>query len=260
MSFSKFEQKIKSFECAYEYKIIPKIPVIIKLDARNFSINKGVDIPFDIKLSKIFGSVMQMMAPKIEGLVFGYQYSDKIFFVLKNDKTPETDPWFGNDVQKINSVVSSMCTDDFRTCSKISDIQFQNQILFSSKVFGISGSNDGVDYFIYTQLKCYQDLVNNACQSKLKSVYGDRLFSILDRKSLEERKNLLLENDFDIDLCPPFFKRGMGIYLCPKLEETHKGHMAKLEWNLDISLPLFSENRDFLYNILSTGADIFRQI
>lgn len=69
----------------------------------------------------------------------------------------------------------------------------------------------------------------------------------------------MLENDFDVDLYPPFFKRGMGIYLCPKLEETQKGHMAKTEWSLDISLPLFSEDRNFLYNILSTGTDIFRQ-
>lgn len=153
MSFIKFEQKIKSFESAYEYRIIPKIPVIIKLDARNFSINKGVNIPFDIKISKIFGCTIQMMVPKIEGLIFGYQYSDKIFFVLKNDKTNETDPWFGNDVQKIGSIVSSMCTDDFRTCSKSLGIDFENQILFSSKVFGISGANDAVDYFIYTQVK-----------------------------------------------------------------------------------------------------------
>jgi tRNA(His) 5'-end guanylyltransferase len=260
MSFAKFEQKIKSFESAYEYKIIPKIPVIIKLDARSFSTNSGMDKPFDIKITKVFGKTMESMAKSIEGVVFGYQYSDKIFLVLKNDKSFETDPWFGNDIQKINSISASMVTEEFRKNSISFDVEFENQVLFSSKVFGISGAAECADYFIYSQLKCYQDLVNSTCQSKLKSVYGDRLFSVLDQKTIEERKLLLLENDVDIDLYPPFFKRGMGIYISPTLVSTSKGQSTKLSWNLDVSLPLFSDNKEFLLNIFSSGTDIFRQI
>ena len=53
----------------------------------------------DIMATTLIETVKQ-----IDGAVFGYQQSDEITFVLRNDWTNDTDPWFSNRVQKIISM------------------------------------------------------------------------------------------------------------------------------------------------------------
>ncbi|KKL53739.1 hypothetical protein LCGC14_2272460, partial [marine sediment metagenome] len=101
--------RMKKYESSYETNIIGRVPVIIRADGKSFSKwTKSINAekPFDNALSIAMSEAMRATASHIEGCMFGYTQSDEMTFVLRNDQSLESTPWFGNRIQKICSVVS----------------------------------------------------------------------------------------------------------------------------------------------------------
>jgi tRNA(His) 5'-end guanylyltransferase len=100
-----------AYENSYNQTIISRIPVIIKIDGRSFTrVTKNIPKPFCQKTMLLFNSTMVSLAKQIDGVMFGYQYSDKIILVLRNDRSPDETPWFGNHIQKMSSSAASIST------------------------------------------------------------------------------------------------------------------------------------------------------
>ena len=250
------------YEDSYSYNILARIPVVIKLDGRSFArVSKNTPKPFCQKTMALLNKTMLSLVKQIDGVVFGYQYSDKIFLVLRNDRSIDEDPWFGNDIQKLASVSASMCTYEFMTQMWSLGEEapsLEGSITFASQAFGLPSIKETVNYFIHRQLRCMHHAVNEAVYSVLLPKYGRQTPTILEEKNLEQRRQILDEAGFEFESLPGAFRRGSAAYLAPALAQTSQGQRTRQKWLLDFDIPLLAESKEWLGTIITTGSDIFR--
>jgi tRNA(His) guanylyltransferase len=251
------QQRMISYEESTSPKIISRIPVIIKIDGRSFSrVTKSIQKPFCHKTMAILNGTMLSLVKKIDGAVFGYQYSDKIILVLRNDRGEDEDPWFGNDVQSMCSAAASMATYEFMT--QLWEIdqapELEGDISFKAKVFGIPNISEVINYIIYKQYCCMQCAIDET----VYSVIGRG--AVLDGVDIEDRKRILDDAGVSLEELPASFRHGSAVYLTPKLVHTAHGEVTHHKWWVDFEVPLFVEKKDreILRTILTTGSDIFR--
>ena len=259
------EKRQLGYEEQYAQCLLPKVPVIIKIDGRGFSsVTKNVPKPFCHKTAALLNGTMLNMAKQIDGVVFGYQYSDKIILVLKNDRSRDEDPWFNNNIQDIVSTSSSLATYEFMSQLWQMDDDpppLDGIISFKSKAFCVPTIAEAINYLIFRQFRCITGAVNKSAQVALWPKHREQTFVILDSISIEEKKKIIKNEGIDWDTLPHPYRMGSGVYLTPRLISISGGsQITRHKWVLDFELPLFEDpkSRDTLKTILTTGSDIFR--
>jgi tRNA(His) 5'-end guanylyltransferase len=252
------QQRMISYEDSTTTKIIGRIPVIIKIDGASFTrVTKNIRKPFCNRTMAMLNATMLSLLKQIDGAVFGYQYSDKIILVLRNDRGENEDPWFANDIQSMCSSSASKATYLFMT--QLWEIDeppnLEGCIEFKSKIFGVPNINEVINYIIYKQYCCMQYSINES----VYSVLGRR--SALEGTDIDGRKKILDEAGVSLDDLPASFRHGSSAYVIPKLAETTQGVVTHYKWILDFNTPLFVDDkeRERLRKILKTGSDVFRQ-
>ena len=103
--------RMKQYENCYRIYMPRRSAVVVIIDGRAFhTFTKGFARPYD----KLFASCMWETARKlcenVEGCRFGYTQSDEITLILADWENLKTEPWFGNNLQKIVSISASMAT------------------------------------------------------------------------------------------------------------------------------------------------------
>lgn len=81
MSYTEYDIRMKSYERVTDIKLVPRSPVIIRVDGRAFStLTKKFDKPFD----NVFGSSMEyttmQLCKNIQNCVIAYTQSDEIVY------------------------------------------------------------------------------------------------------------------------------------------------------------------------------------
>jgi tRNA(His) 5'-end guanylyltransferase len=253
------QQRMIAYEDSYSSKIINRIPIIIKIDGRSFTrVTKNVQKPFCEKTMAILNGTMLALVKQIDGAMFGYQYSDKIFIVLRNDRKDDEDPWFGNQIQEMCSSAASIATGKF--INQIQEIdqppKFEGDITFKTNVFGISNITEVINYLIYKQYCCMQYSINEV----VYSIIGKNNQEMLNGTDIEDRKKIIDNAGISLDNFPMSFLHGSSVYIAPKLVTTAHGEATHHKWYLDFNVPLFvdKKERERLRTILTTGSDIFR--
>ena len=103
--------RMKKYEYITRTHLIPRMPVIIRLDGKAFhQFCNGLKRPFDDILIKTMQDTTKYLCENVQGCVLGYTQSDEITLVLVDYKTLDTTSWFDNNIQKIVSVSASMAT------------------------------------------------------------------------------------------------------------------------------------------------------
>jgi tRNA(His) guanylyltransferase len=246
--------RLKRYENSYESQIIGRIPIIIRLDGKNFSNwTKKIHAikPFDDMLSYRMANAMLATAEKIEGCVFGYTQSDEITFVLRNDQSLESTPWFNNRIQKMCSIASSMITAHFN--DSISPSAY-----FDARVFAVPTIQESINCLVWRQQDCVKNSISCSCYCEVAKVHGNKTArKMMDKLNQKQQQELLFkETKINWNDYPAKFKRGIGCY--KKEFETIINNIPcnRTEWILDYELPIFSKEQIFLQNMLSLKGDI----
>lgn len=109
MDKSDLAKRMKVYESVSKTKLVPRMPVIIRIDGKAFhTFTKGFRKPFDKILIKSMQDTMKYLCENIQGCVLGYTQSDEITLVLVDYSKLYTCSWFDNEVQKICSIAASM--------------------------------------------------------------------------------------------------------------------------------------------------------
>lgn len=257
--------RMKAYEEAYDSKIIRRLPIIIRVDGRNFSrLTQKIKRPFDPVMMDIMAHTMLHSAMEIEGTVFAYQQSDEITFVLKNDQSLESQPWFGNRVQKMIGVASSIATLAFY--KYLSSLEIKPDLvgdpIFDARVFAVPSALETVNCLIWRQQDCIRNAITNAAQAELGKKFGKKTaIKVLDQRKTYERL-VILKKECNIDFdtyYPTAFRRGIAAYKIPTIFNTAGEEVSRNKWNLDKEIPIFTQDKNFLLSIINSGHDIFRQ-
>lgn len=256
----------KLYEKATDYEIIRRVPVIIRVDGRKFSsLTKKLPRPFCPKMLNLMSDTMINSIKNIDGAIFGYQQSDEITFVLRNDQSLDSEPWFGNRIQKICSITAALVTLNFNNLLK--DLQdppvLLGQAIFDARVFALPSALEVANNLIFRQHDCIRNAITSASRAELSNKFGKKTTDkILKGKNTAERKHLLFEEcgiDFET-YYPSSFKFGTGAYKVAKIVGDEENQLTRHRWILDSNLPKFSDDksRSFILGIINSGKDIFR--
>lgn len=253
--------RMKNYESIVDYKLMPKQPVIIRLDGKAFhTYTKGLDKPFDMDLSKAFEFVCMELKEQISGVKFIYTQSDEISLLLTDWDKINTQNWLQYRIQKLTSLVASLATslfnkyiesivDKYYKLYNSRDIDYDDEQYylekyklwkskkykanFDARAFNLP-LNEVCNYFIWRQ----QDAIRNSIQS-----LGQSLFSHneLINKSCED-VILLSKEKFSIDWSTLSTRQQRGFCLYKDIEVS--------EWIIDNEIPLFTSNRTYIDKFL----------
>jgi tRNA(His) guanylyltransferase len=260
MSNLKLKDRIVSYQEASDYKLLPRLPLIITVNGRAFSKGTGLlDKPYCSKFAECIFSTTLRLCSEVEGALFGYQHNDEIVIVARNDQSPETTPWYDNRVQKICSVTSSIATMHFNNCATTIDLNLMGEPVFTSQVFAAPNLAEAINTIIYKQQSNFHTSIQFACFYELLNKKYDKhtIKEMLSGLSIDDKINLLQQEcGVDFNGYPAPFRRGIACYKVPTIVE---GDVMKNKWFVNQDIPIFTREQSFLSNIFKNGADIFRK-
>lgn len=262
MAKDSLAERQKRYEKAYDQTIMRRIPVIIRVNGRSFSrITRYLDRPYCPVFMDIMANTMLAVIKKLDGTVFGYQQNDEITFIVRNDQSFDTEPFFGNRIQKITSIAAATTTLEFNKLLLQSNLNLQDDALFDCKAFGIPNITEAVNNLIWRQQDCTRSAITDAALVEIGAKYGKRTaFKMLHGKNVSERIEMLMDKcniEFD-SYYPSSYRNGIACYKAPKIIETSDGQMARQKWILDYDVQGFTQIKNVILNIINTGTDIFR--
>jgi len=158
-----------NYESVSNIKLIRRMPVIIRLDGRCFhSLTKKWHCkkPFDPELMETMIFTTRYLMENIQGCYFAYTQSDEISLLLIDYTSINSEAWFNNELNKIVSVSSSMCTAGFNHRYINNDGSY---VTFDSRAFNIP-REEVANYFLWRA----KDWKRNSLQMYARSFFSHK--------------------------------------------------------------------------------------
>jgi len=234
-----------------------RCPVIVRVDGKGFSRwtkKMKFEKPFDTTLVSAMSIAMLATAEEIEGCVFGYTQSDEMTFVLRNDQSLESEPWFGNRIQKICSVVSSMVTANFTKIWETGLLQVPGSNLdalpisyFDARVFTVPTLDEAANALIWRQNDATKNSISAACYYEVakKNGKGTTRKMMHGLNGNQQQELLFQETGHNWNNYPVYLKRGSACYKEPTKIDTPEGTVMRNKWTIDQEdIPIFTQDRE----------------
>jgi len=245
-----FASRMKGYEFVSQPVLMHRTPVIVRVDGKNFSkLTRSMLKPFDRRLTECMEAAAHRLASEAQNCRLVYFQSDEISLLLTDFRTLTTDPWFGNQVQKICSISSALATSGF--CEEFVK-QFPDRAemgrfpVFDARCFNLP-REEVANYFVWRQRDAERNSVSMAAQANFshKELQGANRAQMMDMLMLKKGINW---NDYDVA-----FKRGRVITketsevqaVFPGGSET----VVRAKW-FPADSPIFSKERDFVERFL----------
>lgn len=259
--------RMKQYENCYRLYLPRRSPVIVRLDLRaGHTFTKGFARPYDELFASVMWETAKQLCENISGVRFAYTQSDEISLVLVDYENINTEPWFGNNLQKIVSISASMATFYFNNtfrelvAPEFDYIEQDNELrkvqvahlkaltgriaTFDSRAF-VLPREEVLNYMYWRQL----DTRRNSIQ-----LLGQSLFShnqLQHKNSDEIREMVLREKGIDWNKMPTWFRNGVSLYKEYRTIEGTNQNGEKVEvlrgkWHVDMNTPIFIENKSFI--------------
>ena len=115
MKFDELDAKMRIFETARDYRVLPGVYIVARIDGRGFTrLTKHVHrfaAPFDERFRDYMVATTEHLMGCGFNVVFGYTQSDEISLLFQRDETA-----FGRKTRKFNSILAGEASAAFR-CS-----------------------------------------------------------------------------------------------------------------------------------------------
>jgi tRNA(His) 5'-end guanylyltransferase len=107
-------ERIKRYEAASANTLIPRTPVMIRVDGRAFhTFTRHCERPFDRHVIDSMIAATRYAAADMTGFRLAYVQSDEATFLIDDLASLQSQPWFGNKAQKLVSLSASLFTAAF---------------------------------------------------------------------------------------------------------------------------------------------------
>ena len=254
--------RMKNYEACYDVRVPARTYVIIRLDGKGFSkYTKMFEKPFDDTLSNVMDAatieLCQYLNPK-----FAYTQSDEISLMFTDVENIESELIFDGKVQKLCSISASKITAAFNKkmlqvlaafkyppeelLKKITTGDFAEiDAVFDSRVFIIPDFREVSNYFIWRQ----QDCTRNSLSMAASAMYSHKE---LESKSSSDKHDLLMAKGVNWNNYKTKYKRGTVIKKHTFDIEGPNGEPATRNKWVPAETPIFTENKEFLYNLIPT--------
>lgn len=288
-TYTDLDIRMKQYEKVTDQKLISRMPVIIRLDGRSFhSFTKGFKKPFDDILIDTMQQTALYLCKNVQNCVLAYTQSDEISLLLIDYKEFDTQPWFGNRVQKMCSIAASMATMTFNNFFE-SNVAKENRIftdewldngdfnpkykdkelnklwlthkrasekgaMFDAKCFNLS-KDEVTNYFYWRQ----QDCIRNSIQMLGQANFSHR--ELLNKTCDQIQDMLMTQHGINWNDMGTSYKRGSCCVRNRRVISTSADGTVTCEirnpkepetaWVIDNEIPIFKgEGRDYINELV----------
>jgi len=189
--------RMKKYENIYRNYLIPKIPVIIRLDGKAFHTltRKYCKSVFDeVFYNSMLNGVMMVKNTISQGFQVAYFQSDEVSILLSDLNKHETQGWFDYNIQKMVSIAASAMSLGFSN-------YFGHNGIFDGRAFNIP-IDDVPNYFLWR----VQDCKRNSIQSFSRMFFSHRELMNKNQNDMHDMLHKIGKN-WATDV-PPKYKNG----------------------------------------------------
>jgi tRNA(His) 5'-end guanylyltransferase len=215
--------RCKAYENAFNGILPNRIPKILRLDGRAFhTVLRNVEKPYDKNIINYMEQSAIKVMEDIGGVArFAYIQSDECSIAINDFIDIDTQGWFGNRINKILSIASSIMSVSF---SKL----FDKDVYFDSRIFCVP-ETDINNAFYWRQL----DATRNSIQQYARSMFSQK--EVHKKNSNELQEMMHANHGFNWNDSPTWTKRGIVIY---------RNSENKLQ--SDYEIPQFNTDKEYL--------------
>lgn len=189
--------RMKGYEKAHRTALPERSWHIIRLDGKSFSRwTKGLQRPYDVGLIDAMAAAAQAVCEEVSGSVLAYTQSDEITVVFTDRTGPDTQPWFGGQVQKIVSVAASVATATFARFYPDRPVA-----VFDARVFSLPSAEECANAVKWRADDCSRNAISMLASDRFsaKQLHG---------VGTGDRRRMLADSGFDVASCDPRFLHG----------------------------------------------------
>lgn len=201
MSTDALGDRQKTYEMAEAgRKLMPLLPVMVRLDGRGFSrFTKGMQRPFDPGMVQLMANTTKYLVENT-GAILGYCQSDEITLVLYTGNFHQ-ELLFGSRVQKLTSVLASMCTAYFNRHLPDFFPNKKNMATFDCRVWNVPTLEEAANAVLWRERDATKNSITMACSH----YYSHKE---LFKKHQTEQHDMLHAKGINWNNYPAAFKRG----------------------------------------------------
>ena len=252
--------RMKEYEAVSKTTLIKRMPVIMRIDGKSFhTFTRGFKKPFDRVLAETMQLTMHELCRSIQGAVLGYTQSDEITIVLVDYKKLNSQPWFGNEVQKMCSIGASMATMIFNNVfrnivedlSETGDTSYPIDVYkerfgeaqFDCRVFNIP-REEVTNNLFWRQI----DARRNSIEMLGRAYFSNRE---LFKKNCSDIKEMLLQKGVDWGELPTYLK--YGSCAVKRVDPS----TCRDKWIIDKCIPLFvGDDREYVDRLIFIEGEV----
>ena len=260
--------RMKTYENCYRIYFPRRSAVVVRIDGRAFhTYTKGFARPYDKVFAKAMWETSKQLCENVSGCKFSFTQSDEITLILTDYENINTEPWFGNNLQKIVSISASMATFffkknfeeairdeylDWSTTGTVNDEKekllnqhsqaYNNKLcVFDARAF-IIPREEIFNVLYWRQLDCKRNSIQ---------LLGQANFShnqLQNKNSDEIQEMLWQEKGINWAKEPEWFKNGVSIYKKPTEVNNSSSDKPTIrnKWFIDLNTPIFTQDRDYI--------------
>ena len=206
MKFDDLDKKMRVYETADDYCVLPGIYIVVRLDGRGFTrLTKEVhsfELPYDERFRDHMVETTEHLLGCGFNVRYGYTQSDEISLLFDQNEN-----LFSRKTRKIVSVLAGEASARF-------SLALRDIGIFDARISQLPGKKDVVDYFRWRNEDAFRNSLNSHCYWMLRKQGEDvrGATSFLSGMSVADKNELLFRNGINFNDLPNWQKRGVGIY------------------------------------------------
>lgn len=187
--------RMKSYEQVSRHYFPRNSYIMLRVDGKAFhTYTRGLDKPFDYGFMEDMRKTACTLAEEVDGFCFGYTQSDEISLVFTDLQSTNTQPWFGNCQNKIESVSASIATSQFNKLRSVG-LGTTETAQFDARAWVIPDAMEVHNYFVWRQ----KDWERNSLQMFARSLHSHKQLVGKNRAELHEMIHEKGENWAELD-------------------------------------------------------------
>lgn len=261
---SEFAERFDKYRSLSSIELMPRLPIVIQANGRGFKkLCRNLRKPYEPFLLEALVNTMLATVFEMTGVVYAYQHSDRICFLLRDEFPLGNVGWYNNKIQEMVSVVSGLVALHFNKNLVKLNLELEGDAIFKVEAFSVPSINEAINYLIWQQILCFSEAADKAANHFLLKKYNKQLVQEMLHQMPAIDKIALLREELGIEFEEEFpcaFRQGVGLCKVPTITMgLNKQTLVKNKWKISWDLLPFRQNRDSILNILTHGHDLLRE-
>ncbi|MBP0018631.1 MAG: guanylyltransferase [Cyanobacteria bacterium SBLK] len=206
MKFDELDTRMRVFETAADYCVLPEIFIVARLDGRTFTrLTKEIhqfEAPYDLRFRDYMTATVEHLMTCGFKITYGYTQSDEISLLFDLQTTT-----FNRKLRKLNSVLAGEASAKF-------SLLLGDLASFDCRISQLPNITEVVNYFRWRNEDASRNALNSHCYWSLRKEGKDvrEATHFLEGLSVANKNELLFQRGVNFHDLPHWQKRGVGLY------------------------------------------------